>query len=337
MKIVNQNAVLVPQDSFEGPYEFIERVGRTCYKSEDKIEPGSAAKFVTGLAKSHHHAMLEFGYIYMTITYMARREIMQIMSMVLPHVNLTRDCYLNISGRFISGSFRAFYDFFKLTVIARGLYGFYVPHTIRLMYTQIVKEYPEIFDTDILKSLYIPNAILQGNTEIIERNELIDMTKDHYKSHANLRLMNLIPHAVLFTTDRGVSHELVRHRPCSFAQESTRYCNYSKGKFGQEITVIEPSFFEKGSPNYSAWKTACMASEIGYFAMINEGATAQEARTVLPNSLKTDIWMMATESEWQHVINLRYHGTTGAPHPQMKELMTIAYPQLVEASEGRLQ
>ena len=85
------------------------------------------------------------------------------------------------------------------------------------------------------------------------------------------------------------------------------------------------------------WKIACDFAESKYFDLLLSGATAQEARNVLPNSLKTELIITATEDEWQHIINLRYHGTTGKPHPQMYEVMEIAYPQLVEKSCGRLK
>lgn len=132
----------------------------------------------------------------------------------------------------------------------------------------------------------------------------------------------MIEHAhvsVKFICDRGVSHEIVRHRLASYAQESTRYCNYSLGKHGNEITVIKPYFFEEGTPEFIAWYTACKCAENQYMELIKIGRTAQEARSVLPNSLKTEIVVTMNLREWIHFFNLRTLGTTGAPHPQMKE------------------
>ncbi len=125
---------------------------------------------------------------------------------------------------------------------------------------------------------------------------------------------------------------------CGFAQESTRYCNYAKDKHGHEITVIEPCFYERGSAQYEVWKNACEASEKAYLELVGEDGKeqAQKARSVLPNSLKTELVITATEEEWQHIVNLRYVGTTGAPHPQMVECMAIAYPLLNKVSEGRI-
>ena len=129
--------------------------------------------------------------------------------------------------------------------------------------------------------------------------------------------------SVKFVVDRGVSHELVRHRIASFAQESTRYCNYSKDKFGNEITVILPCFFDTGmgvlsnSLVYQEWKLACECAEERYFNLLKMGATPQQARTVLPNSLKTEIIITANYREWRNFFKLR---TAEASHPQMKEI-----------------
>lgn len=140
---------------------------------------------------------------------------------------------------------------------------------------------------------------------------------------------------IKFICDRGVSHEIVRHRVASYCQESTRYCNYSKDGFGNEITVIEPCYLirperlyaigtesevEKESiemNKYLIWKKACLQAEENYFAMLNAGCTPQEARAVLPNSLKTEVVMTANIREWRHFFKLR---CSSAAHPQMREV-----------------
>ena len=124
--------------------------------------------------------------------------------------------------------------------------------------------------------------------------------------------------SVKFVCDRGVSHELVRHRIASFAQESTRYCNYSQDKFGSELTFIEPCFWEKNSFNYDQWLTMMKNAEYYYLELLKNGATPQEARSVLPNSLKTEITITANYREWRNIFKLRT--ATGA-HPQMREIM----------------
>lgn len=139
---------------------------------------------------------------------------------------------------------------------------------------------------------------------------------------------------VHFVCDRGVSHEFVRHRVMSFAQESTRYCNYSKNKFGNELTFIIPCWVGEGQENASledrdicgntyadlCFKENLAKAERAYFTLIKQGWTPQQARAVLPNSLKTELVVTGFTSDWEHFFGLRARGTTGAPHPQAKEL-----------------
>lgn len=125
---------------------------------------------------------------------------------------------------------------------------------------------------------------------------------------------------VKFICDRGVSHEIVRHRVASYCQESTRYCNYSKDGFGNEITIIEPCYLDKRSDGifkYNIWKDACEWAEENYFKLLDFGCTPQEARAVLPNSLKTEVVMTANIREWRHFFKLR---CSPAAHPQMREV-----------------
>lgn len=129
--------------------------------------------------------------------------------------------------------------------------------------------------------------------------------------------------SVKFTVDRGISHELVRHRMASFAQESTRYCDYSKDKFGHEMTFIEPWFWkgEEHDMEMKAWTNLMQRIEDLYMAFRGYNVKPEEARAILPNSLKTEIWMTCNLREWRHVMKLRAAGTTGKPHPQMREVM----------------
>ena len=133
--------------------------------------------------------------------------------------------------------------------------------------------------------------------------------------------------SVKFICDRGVSNEIVRHRLSSFAQESTRYCNYSKEKFGEEITFIKPFFLEEGTEKYAIWEGSCWTAEKAYMTLIEQGCTPQEARAVLPRSLKTELIMTANLREWRHFLKLRVAPTA---HPQMLELTK---PLLYELQE----
>lgn len=133
--------------------------------------------------------------------------------------------------------------------------------------------------------------------------------------------------SVKFIVDRGVSHELVRHRIASFAQESTRYCNYSKDKFDNGITFIKPFFFVEDTQNYKEWVHAMGMAEKSYLQMLKDGATPQEARSVLPNSTKTEITITANYREWRNFFKLR---TAKVAHPQMTQ---VTRPLLRELKE----
>lgn len=161
------------------------------------------------------------------------------------------------------------------------------------------------------------------------------------KSLVKRQHLAMLEHAsvtVKFVCDRGVSHEIVRHRVASYAQESTRYCNYGNEKFGSEITVIDLATGFKYDMNkesdrkkWEIWNNAMMAAESFYFQMLDAGATPQEARSVLPSSTKTEIIVTMNLREWIHFFNLRALGTTGAPHPQMEEVALLALKSFAEA------
>lgn len=124
--------------------------------------------------------------------------------------------------------------------------------------------------------------------------------------------------------DRGVSHEIVRHRIASYSQESTRYCNYAGDKFGNELTFILPCFFEADSDGYRIWEKTMQEIETAYVEMIEKGIKPEEARSILPNSLKTELVMTMNLREWRHFLKLR---TDAASHPQIRE---VAYMVLAE-------
>lgn len=161
---------------------------------------------------------------------------------------------------------------------------------------------------------------VEGDTPAAFLGRVIRRGHEAVLEHATISLK--------FICDRGVSHELVRHRLASYCQESTRYCNYMGNRFGSEITVIEPCFWEPESYAYTMWKRACEEAEGAYMGLVNNGASAQEARSVLPNSLKTSVVVTMNIREWRHFFLLRYFGTTGSPHPQMVEVSSQAWELL---------
>ena len=140
-------------------------------------------------------------------------------------------------------------------------------------------------------------------------------------------------YTVRFICDRGVSHEYVRHRTFSFTQESTRYCNYTKDKFSNELTYIQPCWLEDMNTRVHdvlLYKDSLKYIEHRYFELINEGWKPQQARSILPNSLKTELIMTGFVSDWKHFIDLRSNGTTGAPHPDMKKVADMLKDEFIE-------
>lgn len=123
---------------------------------------------------------------------------------------------------------------------------------------------------------------------------------------------------VRFICNRGFTHELVRHRLAAYSQESTRYCNYNKDKFGSEITVIKPFEINEDTKEYDLWKEAMQNAEKSYMAMIENGSKPENARGVLPIDIKTEIVITTNLREWKHIFKLR---TSKAAHPSMRELM----------------
>lgn len=149
--------------------------------------------------------------------------------------------------------------------------------------------------TDDSARNFIANILKRGHESVIEHEKV----------------------SVRIVCDRGVTHEIVRHRLASYSQESTRYCNYSNEKFGKELTFIKPIFWEESDKEYEIWLNAMRVIEETYNSLIETGAEPQQARSVLPNSLKTEIVVTMNLREWRHFFRLR---TAKNAHPQMREI-----------------
>lgn len=149
--------------------------------------------------------------------------------------------------------------------------------------------------TDDSAERFVGNILKRGHESVIEHEKI----------------------SVKMVCDRGVTHEIVRHRVASYSQESTRYCNYQKDKFGNELTFIKPVFWKENSPEYALWLQTMQNIETQYMQIVALGATAQEARSILPNSLKTELVVTMNLREWRHFFRLR---TAAAAHPQMREI-----------------
>ena len=282
MKLIKPSFLIKEQEpELIGIYRQIEYAGRICYKSSNKITPDSSKEFVDRMIKSGHGAMLEHGTVYLKITY--------------KDTNFTTLCM--------------FYGKNKYSVLNHS---------------------------EDNKIYYITTnyRVLVENNHLSDLKYLCEPTVFHKKRVT-----------VHFICDRGVSHEFIRHRVMSFAQESTRYCNYSKDKFGNELTFIIPCWmdipegsiylgnYDKTSARYEDGnvyiidtkppyigidfiRSLCEA-EYNYLSIVRNGWKPQEARAVLPNSLKTELVMTGFVSDWEHFFRLR---CDSAAHPQAREL-----------------
>lgn len=140
----------------------------------------------------------------------------------------------------------------------------------------------------------------------------------------------MLEHSVLsveFTTDRAIANELERHRLCSFAQESTRYCNYSKNKFGNELAFVKPEWVSDCMFGSNLWLSTCNMAEHTYLALLKKGLKPEDARCVLPLCLATKLVMTTNYAEWRHILKLR---TAKGAHPQMRALMIPLLEELQE-------
>ena len=294
--------IVIPADMEIGPqmwkeelinsaYRQIEVAGRTCYRSENKITPDSAKEFVDRMIKLGHGAMLEHGTIYLNIT-----------------------------------------DDIPVYEIRYG------SNTYSKIYTNTLEEgwdYPHLYVTTNLR-------VLVENDWVDDLKYICEPTKYHEKRIT-----------VRFICDRGVSHEFVRHRVFSFAQESTRFCNYSKNEI-EGITFIQPLWLDDDISNEDGSKFnniytdiylhSIKASESAYLDLLkqwrkkvpdkrfksgykNNPWTPQQARSVLPNSLKTELVMTGTVEQWEGFFKLR---DAGSAHPQARELAQPLHEEFIK-------
>ncbi len=273
----------------------IEYCGRVCYKSEDRITEDSAIPFVRRMAEHGHNSVLEMAVTTVRVLSENSDRIDDFFFLQPRYLHMDR---LDDHTLLITGSVRAF----------REMLLFHPADDLtRAIISRLAKRHAYFFE-DI-----IPEDGLAADLGIsVERVPLaqVDTMKPRLKEkHRHI--------AVKFTVNRAVTHEIVRHRPCSFLQESQRYCRYSDSKFDGQVTFIEPLFFEKDSEEYKLWYQAMSITEVLYLDLL-ETASPQAARTVLPNSCKTELIVYANLAEWKHIFKLR---TQQAAEPSMREVM----------------
>ena len=317
MKLINSSFEILEQTpGIQGVKKQIERAGRTCYKSEDKITDTSCEEFVNRMVNSGHGAMLEHGTVYLFIKVSAYDQTL------IYHIQ----------------------DYEK-NPYSKVLYLGTDDNT--------ETEFKDVLGNPATGDM---QYVITTNYRVLVENEWLDDLQyqceptEHHEKRVTVK----------FICDRGVSHEFVRHRTMSFAQESTRYCNYSKkDKFNEEITFIKPIWLEESTMSPSDWESRKMiesnfdedgvwyeecykytgdpriknsswqwnsadwfyhqlkSSETTYLQLLKQGWKAQEARAVLPNALKTELIMTGFVSDWEHFFKLRCHSTA---HPDARAL-----------------
>ena len=284
MKLIKPSVEIIKQEEYDlnHIFKFIELAGRTCYKSEDKITEDSAKGFVDRMIRSGHGAMLEHGTVYLIF-----------------HVK-------------------------DPSVVGKNEYN-----NQQEFFNKLINKYATNNYSIVKVNHYYDTAFITTNYRVLVENEWLDDLKYLCKPTSFHEKRT----TVKFICDRGVSHEFVRHRVFSFAQESTRWCNYTKDKFNNELTFIIPFWIKDlkegtyyahaeyhhhaKNDTFKQWFDVCMNAEFVYSELIEEKWKPKEARTILPNSLKTELIMTGFDSDWQHFFELRC-----APdaHPQAKEL-----------------
>lgn len=305
MRLIESSVQIIEE---KDPYKMIELAGRTCYKSEDKITENSAKEFVDRMIKLGHGAMLEHGTIYLNVPEQTYTETLE------DEFGKFNNPNNGLVDRYRKNKYS------KVNSVAAD--------------EELRKKYPKV------RPFKLTHHYITTNLRVIIENgwekdlEWQCEPTEHHEKRITAK----------FICDRGVSHEFVKHRVFSFAQESTRYCDYSKDKFGNDITYIIPSWLDLPEGKYSNWDNDwCDVSELKllypevdnlsdpancflqsiknaeyyYFMLINRGWKPQQARQVLPNATKTELVMTGFESDWEHFFELR---CSGAAHPDAKKL-----------------
>ena len=307
MKVIQPEAHILPMG--DDILKHVERCGRIAYKSEDAITEDSYIRFIQNIIMRGHESVLEHGNYVFELHELDYRETVMIYN------SLNFDSYKDdgYSGRLrfskytgrplVSGNIRAWRDFIRVCQLDVMMIPSWVHETFY--------DNAAFFDLELIKEgiseyMYYP---LQRE-DLTPEEQLVHWTET---SH--------------IICSRAISHEFVRHRALSPTQESQRFCNYSKGKFGGEITFIMPLWAKENGAQRVKWMASMKDRESVYMERLEDGLQAQEAREELPNSTKTELVMTGTIGEWKHFFSLR---DANDAHPEARR---IAAPLRAEFAE----
>ena len=294
LNFINPSAKLI---SWDDPLKHVESIARVCYKSESRITEDSSIKLVNNLIQAGHYAMLE----HCIFTFAVDKGIYTdlINSQCAKYMFFT-----NIHTCIVSVNLR--------TLIENAHH----PALLYLLKCVLINfpEFEKLCGGAIKQAKGITLYRLNYHSiRLIDSSLLSEEERAVHKFYS-----------IKFVTDRGVSHEIVRHRN-SFAQESTRYVNYMK----RGLTFIRPADFDKWNDEAkNTYTKSLIIAEQGYLNMIKNGCKPQEARSLLPTSIKTEVVMTCNIERWRHFFDLRVLGTTGCPHPDMRKVAVEALNEL---------
>jgi thymidylate synthase (FAD) len=282
----------------------IEACGRICYKSEDMIEAGSTEPFIEKILKHGHNSVAEMAVVTLKIDIDTETLASQFFNCQPKFVHIDRPAKNELV---MTASVRAYRELYKDHGNVK---------LIKAITAYLAEKHPLFFKDIIPGRGIVPQSGI--NIEKVYLEEVDKLPADLLAKHRYV--------GVKFYTNRAVTHEIVRHRPCSFLQESQRYCRYSEDKFDSQVTFIKPMFYDEGTEEYKLWVKAMEETEKIYLKLL-ETSSPQAGRTVLPNSCKTEIIVYCNLLEWLHIFRLR---TTKAAEPSMREVMIPLMNELAD-------
>jgi thymidylate synthase (FAD) len=291
MRIIPQEATILTGLDDMDVSRRIELCGRICYKSEGRTTIYSHLSFLRKVLANGHNSVLEMATISLRVVIDDCSKLVDFMMLEIKYLVIDE---MEDGTLLITGSIRAFRDLkslFPENPVVQSILCY-----LNLRYPLLFDDHGADISDDIMLSKMPLAAIERLSPDLVCRHRFV---------------------AVKLITNRAVTHEIVRYRPCSFLQESQRYCRYDKDQFGGEVTFIKPVFYSVGTPEYDLWLYAMEKTEKTYLRLLAT-SSPQAARTVLPNSCKTEIIVYANLVEWHHIFNLR---TSPAADPSMRALM----------------
>lgn len=291
------------KDILDSLYKNIEVAGRTCYKSEDKITAGSAKKFYDMLRGRGHNAMIEHGILtFATFSHYQYKDELNLFYNLLRISGLGR--FINVTKTFIEDKNHPYYMWYRI-IISGNLRAFKdFEHYLNTIGSEDVKL---VISDDNIEFTIFMNKVLNLKLSIIPYVDILSGLTDKEKDKHRYITMR-------FICDRGVSHELVRHRLFSFAQESTRYVRYGKNE--DAIKIIKPAGYDEWpAEQRGVFLSSCVECFNNYKYLLSYGQTPQQARAVLINAIKTEVVVTGNQQEWKHFFNLR---CAPEAHPDMQ-------------------